>query len=167
MRVSLVVAASENGVIGSSGGIPWRLPDDQQIFKKLTMNHCILMGRKTHESIGRLLPGRTTLVLSRRTDLTIEGAHVVASLSDAESLALDLNEEELFVVGGEAVYALALPQADRIYMTRVHAEIEGDVHMPAPRDLSELGFERVRAEPHQRDERNQYDFTFECWQRPE
>ncbi|MEE3328836.1 MAG: dihydrofolate reductase [Myxococcota bacterium] len=165
MRVSLVVAASENSVIGAAGGIPWKLPDDQQIFKKLTLNHCILMGRKTHESIGRLLPKRTTIVLSKKADYTVKGAHVVDTLLAAESIARDQGEEELFVIGGEGVYALALPEADRIYMTRVHAEFEGDAYMPAPRDLTTLGFERMSAEHHKKDERNEYDFTFECWQR--
>ena len=165
MRVSLVVAASENGVIGAEGGIPWKLPEDQQIFKRLTLGHCILMGRKTHESIGRLLPGRTTIVLSRRADYKIEGAHVVETLAAARSIARDRGDDELFVVGGEGLYALALPEADRIYMTRVHAEVEGDVYMPAPRDLTTSGFERLSAERHEKDDRNQYDFTFECWQR--
>jgi dihydrofolate reductase len=167
MRVSLVVAASENGVIGAGGGIPWKLRDDQKIFKQLTLNHCILMGRKTHESIGRLLPGRTTIVLSKKADYTIEGAHVVDTLAAAESIARDRADEELFVVGGEGIYALAMPRADRIYLTRVHTEVEGDVYLPAPRDLTTLGFERLSAEHHERDERNEYDFTFECWQRPD
>ena len=165
MRISLVVAASENGVIGVNGGIPWTLRDDQQIFKQLTLNHCIVMGRKTHESIGRLLPGRTTIVLSRNSGYAIEGAHVASDLAEAEAIALALGEEELFVVGGEGVYALALPRADCIHMTRVHTEIEGDVHMPAPQDLTEAGFQRVRAERYPKDEGNEHDFTYEQWQR--
>jgi len=165
MRVSLVVAISENGVIGAGGAIPWRLPDDQQIFKRLTLGHCILMGRKTHESIGRLLPGRTTIVLSRTPDYAVEGARVATDIESALEMAVALGEDELFVVGGERVYEGTLPRADRLYLTRVHAEVEGDVQMPDLDDPAELGFERMTSESHDRDARNEHAFSFESWHR--
>ncbi|MFP6640722.1 MAG: dihydrofolate reductase [Myxococcota bacterium] len=165
MRVSLVVAISENGVIGAGGAIPWRLPDDQQIFKRLTLGHCILMGRKTHESIGRLLPERTTIVLSRTPDYAVEGARVATDLESALEMAVALGEDELFVVGGERVYEGALPRADRLYLTRVHAEVEGDILMPDLDDPAELGFERMTSESYDRDARNEHAFTFESWHR--
>ena len=165
MRVSLVVAVSENGVIGASGAIPWRLRGDQQIFKRLTLGHCILMGRKTHESIGRLLPDRTTIVLSRSPGYAVEGARVATDLESALEIAVSLGEDELFVVGGQRVYELVLPRADRLYLTRVHAEVEGDVKMPGPRDPAELGFQRMASEPHARDAGNEHAFTFESWKR--
>lgn len=165
MRVSLVVAISENGIIGAHGTIPWRLPDDQQIFKRLTLSHCILMGRRTHESIGRLLPDRTTLILSGTPGYTVEGAHVVPDFETALETAAALDEEELFVVGGARVYELALARADHIYLTRVHATVEGDVHIPSLDDPAKLGFERVTREPHGTDARHDHAFTFESWQR--
>ena len=165
MRLSIVVAASENNVIGASGGIPWRLRDDQLFFKNLTLNHCILMGRKTHESIGRLLPGRTTIILSQREAYSVPGAHVAYDLNAAEEIALALGEEELFVVGGEGIYALALPHAQRLYLTRVHTHMEGDVSLPAPLNLAEANFRCLKSEPHEKDERNEYAYTFETWER--
>lgn len=130
MRMSLIVAVSDNGVIGRGGDLPWHLPADLRRFRELTMGHHLVVGRKTWESIGRPLPGRSMIVVSRgRPSLPaeVEGAD---SLDAALARAREAGEDEVFVAGGAAIYALALPAADRIYLTRVHAEVDGDVLWP-------------------------------------
>jgi dihydrofolate reductase len=165
LRVSIVVAAAENGVIGSGGEIPWRLPDDQKLFKRLTVGHTLVMGRGTHESIGRLLPDRTTIVVSRRSDYTLKGAWVAGSVEAALDLARGRGESELFVVGGESIYARALPLAHDLYVTRVHAELDGDVHFPDPADGHDPRWKLVESSDHAADIRHSYAFTFQHWER--
>lgn len=130
MLLSLVVAVAENDVIGNAGDLPWRMSGDLQRFKKLTMHHAMVMGRKTYESIGRPLPGRVTIVLTTQPDYDPQHAEVrvAHSLDEATALAqqTDMQQDELFVVGGAEIYRLALPQAGRIYRTVVHATPEGD-----------------------------------------
>ncbi|MFP6663441.1 MAG: dihydrofolate reductase [Deltaproteobacteria bacterium] len=157
MRVSLIVAAAENNVIGKDGALPWRLPDDLKHFKALTRGHHIVMGRRTWESIGRVLPERVSIVLSRQPALALEGAHVVAGIGAALALAEAAGEDEAFVIGGAAVYAAALPRTDRIHLTRVHATIEGDTGLPAwPAEQ----FVETSAEMHPADEKHPYSFSF-------
>lgn len=165
MDVTILVAAAENGTIGAGGDIPWKLPDDQRRFKALTTGHHIVMGRLTHESIGRLLPGRTTIVVSRDPRYRVPGAHVASGLDAALDFARAAGETEVFVVGGERLYALALPVADRIHLTRVHATIPGDTHFPDARHLERAGFRLAETAHHDRDERHAHAFSFECWQR--
>jgi dihydrofolate reductase len=155
MRLSLVVAAAENGVIGAGNQLPWRLPDDLKHFKAITMGKPILMGRKTYESIGKPLPGRTNIVLSRCRDLSLPGCVVVDSVQAAIATAGDA--EELAVIGGAEVYAQALPSADLIHLTRVHATIEGDVTFP---ELSSREWTEQFIERHPADERHTYPFSF-------
>lgn len=128
-RLSLIVAVASNGVIGVDGQLPWRLPDDLKRFKALTMGHTLVMGRKTHESIGRLLPGRRTIIVSRNPAYRVEGATVVDSVEAAIQAAA--GETEVFVVGGGEIYALALPMADRLLVTEVDLAPEGDAFFPA------------------------------------
>lgn len=130
MIVSLIVAVSANGVIGLDGGIPWHLPEDLKLFKETTMGHTLIVGRKTYQSIGRPLPGRQMIVLTRQADYVAEGCQVVGSLEEALMIAREAGEDEAFVAGGAEVYALALPLAERIYWTQVHAEVEGDTYFP-------------------------------------
>ena len=130
MIVSLIVAVSENGVIGYQGGIPWKLPADLQMFKQTTMGHSLIVGRKTYESIGRPLPGRRMMVLSHQQDYLAEGCQVVDGLPEALELARLKGENEAFIAGGAQVYAQALPLADRIYWTQVHADVDGDTFFP-------------------------------------
>jgi dihydrofolate reductase len=163
--ISIIVAAAENGTIGDAGGIPWRLPDDQKHFKALTLGHCIVMGRLTHESIGRLLPGRTTIVVSRDPSLRITGAHVAPSVAAAIERARASGESELFVVGGERIYAEALPLADRIHLTRVHAEVPGDTRFPDEAALARAGFRLIDERPHPADARHAHAFTLQRWER--
>lgn len=120
---------SLNGVIGKDNRLPWHLPADLKRFKELTMGHTIVMGRKTWDSINRLLPGRRTVVVTRNRQLKIEGAHVVDSLQAALSSAAV--EDEIFVIGGEEIFRHAMPHADRIYLTIVESNFEGDTCMPA------------------------------------
>ena len=130
MTVTLVAAVARNGVIGADGGIPWHLPGEQRRFKELTLGHVLVMGRKTYESIGRPLPERTTIVVTRQEDWRgAEGVLTEATVPEAISLAQTM-DEEVFVVGGAQVYAEALPVADRLALSWVDAEPEGDVSFP-------------------------------------
>lgn len=165
MKVSIVVAAAQNGTIGADGDIPWKLPDDQRHFKRLTTGHHVVMGRRTHESIGRLLPGRTTIVVSRDRHYRVPGAHTAAGLDEAFEIARAAGESEVFVVGGERLYALALPVAERIHLTRVHAAVDGDTRFPLADELDRAGFVLVESDHHARDARHAHDFTFELWRR--
>ena len=128
MTISLIVAVAENGVIGQDNGLPWRLPGDLRRFKALTMGKPIIMGRKTYDSIGKPLPGRTNIVITRQSDLHLSGCIVVGSLAEALSC---INAEEYMVIGGADIYRQALPLAQRVYLTQVHATIEGDAFFPA------------------------------------
>jgi len=128
MRLSLIVAMAANRTIGKAGRLPWQLPEDLARFKRLTMGYPLIMGRKTFESIGRVLPGRRTIVLSRRADYRAPGCWVVASLEAA--LALVSDEDEVFICGGEKLYRQALPLAQRIYLTELQREVAGDTFFP-------------------------------------
>lgn len=160
MRLSLIVAASENGVIGHNGTLPWHLPKDLKHFKATTLGGTLLMGRKTWDSIGKPLPKRRSLVMSRNPGFEAPGAEVFPDLDT--SLAAANGEDELFVIGGAALYRLTLPRADRLYLTRVHAEIEGDVFLPAI-DFSQ--WKLLEETAHPADERHAYPFTFQTYQR--
>jgi dihydrofolate reductase len=129
-RVVLIAAVARNGVIGADGDIPWRIPEDFAHFKRATLGHTLLMGRATYESIGRPLPGRTTIVLTRSPGWSADGVLVAASLDEAVALADEL-EGDLYVAGGAAVYAAALPVADEQVLTEVDLAPEGDTYYPA------------------------------------
>ena len=160
MTVSIIVAMAENGVIGRDMDLPWHISADLKRFKALTMGHHIVMGRKTFESIGRLLPGRTTVIVTRQPDYQVDGAVIVNSLEAAQAAATD--DSELFIIGGGQIYEIALPLADRLHVTRVHTEVDGDTSFPAV-DWDQ--WELVSAERHGADEKNDYDFTFESYRR--
>lgn len=126
--ISLVVAVSENGVIGTDGTLPWHLPADLRHFKALTMGKPVLMGRKTYESIGRPLPGRRNIVVTRSSDWSQEGVHVVHDIESGIRAAAPC--DDLMIIGGGEIYARTLERADRIYLTRVHVIVEGDTTFP-------------------------------------
>lgn len=128
MKISIIVAASANNVIGVGGGLPWHLPEDLKRFKEVTMGKPMIMGRATYDSIGRALPGRTSIVVTRQAGFEAEGCIVVDSIDAAMEAAGDV--EEIMVIGGGEIYRQVLPHADRIYMTRLQAEIEGDTRFP-------------------------------------
>ena len=125
-----MVAAARNGVIGRNNALPWHLPEDLRYFRRVTMGKPVVMGRKTFESIGKPLPGRTNIVITRNRAYSAEGIKVVRGLNEALNLAADIalidGVEELVVIGGAEIYRTAIPRADRLYMTEVHAQVEGD-----------------------------------------
>ena len=148
---------AQNRVIGRANGLPWKLSADLKRFKSITMGNHIVMGRKTYESIGRLLPGRTTVIVSRQEGYGVEGAVVVSSLEEAIALS-----DDLFVIGGGQIYEKALPLAERIYLTRVAAEVEGDTYFP---EVDWEGWKLFEEESHPADEKNDHSYTFETWER--
>lgn len=159
MKISLIVAVAENGVIGRGGQLPWRLPADLQHFKRITLGKPVLMGRKTWASIGKPLPGRRNLVVTRDPNFTAPGAEVYVNLDEALRAAADA--PELMVIGGADVYRALLPRAQTLYLTRVHAQPVGDTVFPA------LTADWVRASSDFRpaDEQNRLDLNFEVWKR--
>lgn len=160
MILSLIAAASENDVIGAHGALPWKMPSDLKRFRALTSGHTVIMGRKTYESIGRALPKRRNIVITRQPDFAPEGCEIVHSLDEA--LALVADEEEVFIIGGGEIYRQALPAARRIHLTRVHASVEGDTTFPAlpPSEWRETG-----REEHAPDAENPFAFTFLTYER--
>ncbi|MEP7246523.1 MAG: dihydrofolate reductase [Gammaproteobacteria bacterium] len=160
MLISLVVAMERNNVIGRDNAMPWHLPDDLKRFKALTMGKPMLMGRKTFESIGTPLPGRTSLVLTRDSQWRADGVIVVRSVDEAVARAGAV--QELCVVGGAEIFRLALPMAQRIHLTRIQADIPGDIVFP-PIDARE--WHEVDRVEHPADERHQYAMTFSTLER--
>jgi len=157
MVVSLIVAVSSNGVIGRDGGLPWRLSKDLKHFKKLTMGHHLIIGRHTWDEVGRPLPGRTMVVVTRSRCFAPEGVRVAHSLEEALDIARD--DDEPFIGGGAHIYRMALEKnlVDRLYITGVHAEVEGDTVFP---DIDLDNWELVSEECHDADERNEFPFSF-------
>ncbi|MGB1927871.1 MAG: dihydrofolate reductase [Mariniblastus sp.] len=159
-KLAMIVAAAENDVIGINGDLPWQLSADLRRFKRLTMGHHIIMGRKTFDSIGRLLPGRTTVIVTRQSDFECDGALIANSIEEAIALC---GEDDLpFVTGGAEIYRLAIPFVSEIHLTRVHTEIDGDTDLPeiAWDDwtlVEEIGF--------QKDEKNNFDYSFQTFTR--
>jgi dihydrofolate reductase len=158
--LSLLVAVSDNGVIGQDNDLPWHLPKDLQWFKRLTVGRTVIMGRKTFESIGRPLPNRRTIVLTRNDAFRPEGVDTARTIDKA--MALAESEAEVFVVGGAAVYHLAFPRAQRLYLTRVRANIEGDVQFP---EWHPEEWRLVWEEAHEADDRHACAFVFQQFDR--
>lgn len=156
MKISLIAAASENNVIGKDNDLPWKLPDDMKFFVRTTRGHHILTGRKNLEACG-ILPKRTNMVLTNKKEFQYEGAEVFHEIDTAIQFAKERGEEELMVIGGGVIYAQFMDLADRIYLTRVHSEIEGDTYFP---EIDESKWKVVNEEYHPKDERHPYDFTF-------
>ncbi len=162
MRITLIVAVSRNGVIGQGDALPWRLPEDMKFFKATTMGHHVLMGRKTWESLPKPLPGRTNIVVTRQPGFVAAGASVVGSVEAGVEVAANAAEDELFVIGGGQIYSQLLPRAERIYLTRVDTDIDGDTRFDfeagplwTGRDL------HVQAA----DDRHAYPFVVWCYDR--
>ncbi len=155
MRINLVVAMSRNGVIGHDGGLPWRLPGDLKHFKSVTMDNPIIMGRKTHESIGRELPGRLNIVVSRQADYRAPGCEVVNSLDAALTAAGEACE--VMIIGGAALYAEALVRTQRIYLTEVHVDLDGDTEFPS---IDRTAWSETERQCYAADDKNEYDYSF-------
>ena len=160
--LSLIVAMTENGVIGRDGDMPWRLSADLRRFKQITMGHHMLMGRKTFDSIGRVLPGRTTVVISRSANYDDPNVRVARSLDEALEISAD--DEEVFVVGGAQIYSLALPKVDRLYLTRIHCDLEGDTHFP---DVDWDAWKLIDEQRCEADEKNDHNYSFLTYERGE
>ncbi len=169
MRISIIAAIATNGVIGRGGRLPWRLSGDLQRFKRLTMGHTIIMGRKTWESIGRPLPGRKTVVVTRQLDYRVdEGVCIAASLGDAINIAKAAGDDEAFIIGGAEIYQEALTCADRLYFTEVAADVEGDAYFPMNFDTFDWdAWESLETEAHEADSQNDHAYVFVTLQRCE
>lgn len=162
MIVSAIVATAHNNVIGKDNDIPWYLPSDLKYFKKTTLNHHIIMGRKSFQSIGRPLPKRTNIVISRDPFFIATNCIKASSIEEALTIAHDHGEEEAFIIGGGQIYALSQPYWDRLYLTTVNAQVEGDIYFPK---IKEENWKLVFEEAHQADEKNEYDYTFKVLER--
>jgi len=160
MIVSLVAAAAENNAIGKDNELLWHLPTDLKHFKNITSGHAIIMGRKTFDSVGKPLPNRRNIVITRQKNLHVEGVEFVNSLPEA--LSLDFSEEEVYVVGGAEIYKQAIEIADKIYLTRVYASYDGDAFFPEIEADSWTETDIDRREP---DERHAVAYTFSTWLR--
>ncbi|WP_243018075.1 MULTISPECIES: dihydrofolate reductase [Candidatus Cardinium] len=156
MVISLIAAMALNGVIGKDNKLPWHIPADLQEFKKNTLGHHLVMGSQTFRSIGRLLPNRTSIVVSTKMDQSVVGYHVVRSIAEAISLAKTQGESELFVIGGGSIYRQTLPLAHRIYLTKIHAILAGDTYFPM---LGKEWVQRV-VRSFKADNKNSYDYEF-------
>lgn len=157
MKVSVIVAVSENNVIGIHKNLPWHLPADLKYFKEKTMGHHIVMGRITYEALKKPLKGRTNIIVTRKQDFEAEGCTVVHHLDEALRIADDHHETECFIIGGAEIFREILHRADRIYLTRIFQDFDGDTFFPAM-DLSK--WKLVSEESHHPDEQNRYRYSF-------
>jgi dihydrofolate reductase len=155
MVVSIIVAVGRNNVIGNKNTLPWNLPADLKMFKEITSNHFMLMGRKTYESIGRPLPNRTSVVITSQKDYIAPGCIIVHSLEEA--LEVSKNEEEVFVIGGSELFKHALNIADKIHITKIDSDFEGDVFFPEINEVEWITMSTKKFEPY---EKNIYNYSF-------
>ncbi|NII25724.1 dihydrofolate reductase [Pseudoflavitalea sp. X16] len=162
MLIALVVAAAENNVIGKNNQLLWRLPNDMKFFKNTTWGMPVIMGRKTFESLGKPLAGRTNIVITRQDAWEAPGAQVVKSLEESIAAAADTDAKEAFVIGGGEIYALALPLAQRIYLTRVHTSLEGDTYFP---EFDGQQWELLSNLDFPADDKHAYAYSFQVWGR--
>jgi dihydrofolate reductase len=153
---SVIVAQSENRTIGINNTLPWHIPADLKRFKSITMGHCIIMGRKTYDSIGKPLPGRTNIVVTRNKSFKIDGCVIVHSLEEAYEYALKINETESFVIGGAELIKQAISDCDKIYLTIIHSTIEGDTFL----DPLSNDWKIESTENYLPDEKNNYHYSF-------
>lgn len=159
-KIILIVAAAENNAIGKDNQMPWHLPNDFKYFKQQTLNHSVVMGRKTFESIGKPLPERRNIVITRNHDWKTEDVDVANSLEEVLTYCRD--EREVFIIGGAEIYKQALPLASKVLLTRVHTSINGDAYFPS---LDSNEWKLVSSEQHESDERHAFDYTFEMYER--
>lgn len=162
MIVSIIVAADKNWVIGIEGKMPWHLPADMKHFKEITTGHHVIMGRRTFEDIGKPLPNRTNIIISRNKDLKIEGCVVVHDIREALDFAKAAGEKECFVIGGGTIYMSSLLWADKVYLTKIEAVVAGDTYFPP---LEETNWKETEHKIYKADEKNEYDFVFSVFER--
>lgn len=159
-KITLIVAAAENNVIGSDNKMPWHLPNDFKYFKKNTINHSVIMGRKTFESIGKPLPERRNIILTRDLNYVNEDVDVANSIQEVINYCRD--EREIFIIGGAEIYKQTLPIAHRVLLTRVHTNVTGEAVFP---ELLEHQWKLVSSEKHEKDDKHAFDYTFEVYER--
>ncbi len=160
-KISIAVAIGENYAIGKNNQLLWHMPADLKFFKQTTSGHTVIMGRKTFDSVGKPLPNRRNVVITRDTELKIEGAEVVNSLDEA--LAITKTEEKpVFIVGGAEIYRQALPKTDKLYLTTIHNHFDADTFFPS---FNRNEWKVISSESHKADEKNKYDYTFEVLER--
>jgi dihydrofolate reductase len=159
--ISFVVAMDENRVIGKDNQLPWHLPEDLKFFKRVTMGHPIAMGRKTHESIGRVLPGRENIVITRQPDYRSEDCTIFYSVEDFVKYSLNISDE-IFVIGGAEIFKETFPHVDRLYITLIHEDFAGDTFFP---EFNLGEWELVSNEQGIKDEKNPYDYDFRLYVR--
>ena len=155
MKIAIIVATDEQGLIGKDNDLPWKLSADLQYFRRVTMGKPLIMGRNTHESIGRALPGRKNIIVTKNENYLAEGCHIVHSVDGAIKACDEV--EEIMVMGGASLYEQLLPQADRLYLTQVHASLEGDTWFP---DWQKSDWQEVSREDHPADNKNDYSYSF-------
>ncbi|WP_373496402.1 dihydrofolate reductase [Aquiflexum sp.] len=163
MKISIIVAKAKNNVIGKDNQLVWKLSSDLRLFKKLTTGHHIIMGRKTYESVGKPLPNRTSIVITRNEDFKVpEGHFVFHSLEDAIKLCISKNLGQVFIIGGAEIYRQTLPICDELIVTEVDAYPQGDAYFP---DIESNKWEEISREHFKKDEKNEYDFDFVIYKR--
>ncbi len=162
MILSAIVATAHNGVIGKDNEIPWYLPADFAYFKKTTLNHHIIMGRNCYESIGRPLPKRTNIVVTRNPFYIVSGCVVVHSVEEGLRIAENNGEEEVFIIGGGDIYKQTMHLLDKLYLTEVNLNTEGSVFFP---EINSDQWHLISEEKHAKDEKNEWDYTFKIFER--
>lgn len=155
MKISLIVAFDENRLIGNNNALPWHLPADLKHFKNITMGHTMIMGRKTFDSIGKPLPGRVSMIITRQKDYKVEGCIVVNTMEEALKKCND--QEEVFIIGGAQIFECTLPIATDLYITKIHHAFTGDTHFP---EISEKEWEQISEVTNERDEKNEWPYSF-------
>jgi len=160
--ISFIVAADEKNVMGKGNQLPWKLPNDMKYFKNQTWGMTVVMGRKTLDSLGKPLQGRKNIVITRNKDWKQEGVQAAHSLDEAIEMAKASGVKEIFIIGGAEIFKMAMPAANRIYLTRIHHQFDGDVYFP---ELPAADWELVRSRFCREDEKNKYPHTFQIWER--
>jgi dihydrofolate reductase len=160
-KISIAVAIGENHAIGKNNQLLWHMPADLKFFKQTTSGHTVIMGRKTFDSVGKPLPNRRNVVITRDTELQIEGVELVNSLDEALEIT-KTEEKPVFIVGGAEIYRQALPKTDKLYLTTIHHNFDADTFFP---DFDRSEWTVISSEPHKADEKNKYDYTFEVLER--
>jgi dihydrofolate reductase len=162
MIISFVVAAANNNVIGKDNQLVWSLPNDMKFFKNVTWGMPVVMGRKTYESLGKPLPGRKNIILTRQANWHVEGTVGVKSIDDAIFLVKEMDVKEMMVIGGGEIFRMLFDKAKRIYLTRVDAEPEGDAFFPA---INSNEWKLMSKKDHEADEKHKYNYSFQVWER--
>jgi dihydrofolate reductase len=160
-KISIAVAIGENYAIGKNNQLLWHMPADLKFFKQTTSGHTVIMGRKTFDSVGKPLPNRKNVVITRDTELKIEGVEVVNSLDEALAIT-QAEEKPVFIVGGAEIYRQALPKTDKLYLTTIHHNFDADTFFPS---INRSEWKVISTETHKADEKNKYDYTFEVLER--